>query len=532
MLVCLSVMYYTGIMINNAYMVEEIKTLACAEYYYPTTARNVTLPMGGDPMRLCAVPFVDKRTSEIMAYTDTLSSFTGFISSLLIANFVLPKVSRRTAALVAVALSVLSLVALCLVPTHYSLDPMEASVSTMHPQASQHLFEAIIVISNLLGATQTMFPIVMQVMVVDVCKDGEKASSFAKLMVGNLLGATASSICILVLFPFFGLHFSVLYHTGPCSPFLVAAAVMALTFILVAMFLPETKPSSVAVHAENEDTASPTYVDTCPTRDQITDDDDNAANVTWLKPVIDTVGLFSYVLPYKSSPDAKWDYKLSVMLIALLFGDTLMLAWSNLVVFASSHLDFGPEDVAVLLGALGASKGLFNLFGLPLVVKHIRKVVRRRIRNEMAEGEVSNVDRRERYIVETDKIVAMLSLGVDVVGWMCMGLAAKHLSVAGIGGGLGVLLFATGALPSIQALAVDLFQAQNRPSRDPIAARDAFITLFAVFQNVTSTVGPFVNNAIYTWSIDHNMSFLLFFSTSSASLVSLLLVASVGSVFK
>lgn len=539
LLVCLSVVYYAGVMVLNSFSIEEIKTLSCAEYYYPSTANREDhpRPLGGDPMRLCAVPFVDKRTSEMMSYTDTLSSFTGCIGSLLIAKYVLPKLSRRTAALTSVAISIVYLVALSMVPTHYSLDPTVSSTSSMHPTNAQYLFVAIFTFANLLGSPQNMFPILMQVMVVDVCKEDEKASSFSKILAGNLIGATVASFLLLVLFPYFGIHFSILYHTGPCSPFLVAAVLMTLTLILVAWLLPETKPSSASHQGGPSETAAllRDSTDERRDRDQGTVSDDNSkypSGLSWLRPVIDTMSLFGYLLPYRSSSDGKWDYKLSVMLIALLFGDTLTVAWSNLIVFASSHLDFGPEDVAIFLGALGGSKGLYNLFGLPLVVKHIRKIVKGRIRDEILAGETPVINKRERYVVETDRIVAMVSLAFDVLGWLCMGLAAKQLSVLSIYGSLAVLLFATGAIPSIQALALDLFQAQNRPTLDPVAERDAFITLFVVFVNVTSTIGPVINNAIYNWSIDHNMNFLLFFTVAGSSLISLLLVASVGSVFK
>jgi len=89
-------------------------------------------------------------------------------------------------------------------------------------------------------------------------------------------------------------------------------------------------------------------------------------------------------------------------------------------------------------------------------------------------------------------------------------------------------MFASGAIPSVSALSLDLFQAQDRPTDDPVAARDAFLGFLNLLVTVLLTVGPLLNNAIYTWSVDHAVPALVFFWTSCSSLISLVFVALVG----
>lgn len=89
-------------------------------------------------------------------------------------------------------------------------------------------------------------------------------------------------------------------------------------------------------------------------------------------------------------------------------------------------------------------------------------------------------------------------------------------------------MLASGAIPSVSALSLDLFLAQDRPTDDPVAARDAFLAFLNLLGTVMLTVGPLLNNVIYTWSIDHAMPALIFFWTSCSSLISLVFVALVG----
>lgn len=80
----------------------------------------------------------------------------------------------------------------------------------------------------------------------------------------------------------------------------------------------------------------------------------------------------------------------------------------------------------------------------------------------------------------------------------------------------------------MQALCVDFFLAQNRPTDDPVAARDAFIGFLNLLATVMQTTGPLINNVIYRWSIDHAVPAAIFLWTACSSLVSLLLVSSLG----
>ena len=95
-----------------------------------------------------------------------------------------------------------------------------------------------------------------------------------------------------------------------------------------------------------------------------------------------------------------------------------------------------------------------------------------------------------------------------------------------------MVLFAAGAYPAILALNVDYFLAQDRPTDDPVAARDAFVGFLDLILTLSTTFGPLVNNAIYFWSIDHAVPGLVFFWTATLSTTSLILVTSVGLFFK
>lgn len=90
------------------------------------------------------------------------------------------------------------------------------------------------------------------------------------------------------------------------------------------------------------------------------------------------------------------------------------------------------------------------------------------------------------------------------------------------------LLLASGALPAIQALCVDFFLAQNRPTDDPVAARDALVGFISLLLNVMTTVGPLVNNFLYQWSIDHSVPYLVFLWTATLSFITMLFVTLAG----
>lgn len=83
------------------------------------------------------------------------------------------------------------------------------------------------------------------------------------------------------------------------------------------------------------------------------------------------------------------------------------------------------------------------------------------------------------------------------------------------------LLVASGALPAIQALCVDFFLAQNRQTDDPLIARDVFVGFISLLMSIMQTVGPLINNAIYQWSIDHSVPYLVFLWTATVSFTTL-----------
>ncbi|PWZ00741.1 hypothetical protein BCV70DRAFT_175149 [Testicularia cyperi] len=568
-LVFISFVYYCGIALMNSFLIDLMETLACAEYYYSAHTPSSPGDASANPAKLCSVTAVEARTNQIAAYCDSFASLLSIFGAIATSQFVLPRFGRRAVAALTATISFGFLFALALIPTNYSLDPSVPSTSLVHPTTSIYLFLAIEIVGGALAAPQVSWPIVTQVTVLDVCKEDEKTASFARLAAANALGNVMAPFLLKFLFPLLNLHFDILHHAGPCSPFLVAAMFMLVAFALIITIMPETKAglSELGLHPHNVDVASGLDSETSsllqPPDDLLepslqTDEIGSSGasaqpSGTHRSPFVRALGSLSvlgYFLPYRPNDGGKADYKLCVMLVALLFGDTITLAWSNLMVFAVSHLGFGAEDVAVFLGSLGSTKGIFSLLVLPGLVLWIRGRVKARIRDELAHdcdagpgGSIDSdengqvpittlVQQRERYVVITDKIVAVFSLAADFLGWICVGLAVSAASTPGIYASLGVLVFSTGSISSIQALSVDLFLAQNRPSPDLGRERDSFVGLFTLIQNLTSMVGPFVNSAIYRWSIQRGLPALVFFWTAASSLLSLLLVASVGSLIR
>ncbi len=247
-----------------------------------------------------------------------------------------------------------------------------------------------------------------------------------------------------------------------------------------------------------------------------------------------TLSLFLYFVPYQTSPGAKKDYKLCLMLIAMIFVDTISMIWNNLLVFCSGHLRFGPQDVTTLMGFFGITKGLYLLLALPWVVATVRIAVKKRMRQELVEAPTeeltteTRVAKREEAVIYTDRIVAIGSLAFDGIGFIAMGIAASYLSTSGIYGSIFILMFASGGICSVQALSVDCFLAQDRPTEDPVAARDSFLGFLNLILTLLLTFGPLINNAIYRWSMDHGVYGLVFFYTSWQSFMSLLAVACLG----
>lgn len=453
-IVFINLIYCIGVGIMNSFFIELIQTLACAEYYYDSSSpdsRFPTLPSAGDPSDLCSVAWVDKRTSQIATYADVLASVTGCLASLVLAKKVLPRFGRRTVVIGCVTVSLMFAVGLASLPTHYSFDPAIASTSTVHPTASLYLLLASCSLAGLLGAPQVAMPILSKVMVLDTCEEDEKTADFSMAYSSNALGMAFSAKLLRLVLPPLNINFSILHHSGPFSPFWMMAGVFALALVLVLLYLPETKPNLVATnksrrsslsssHSEPDDIDGPSR-ETQPLLAARSTHPSRSRASNALRSIQDLLSPFGYLIPYKPHPEAKRDYKLPLMLCAMVFCDTISMIWSNLIVFCSTHLHFGPQDVTTLLGLIGSTKGVYTLLVLPHIVTLVRRMVKRRIREEvLAETAASmeepstetRIAKREKSIIITDRIVAIGGLLSDIIGFICMGLAASHLSTAGI----------------------------------------------------------------------------------------------------
>lgn len=445
LIVFLSTIFNIGVGVYNSFAIELLQTLACAEYYYPsdsTSSPFPTLPTAGDPLDLCSVPWVDKRTSQFSTYSSTFNSVTGCVASLVLAKGLLPRYSRRTLMVASMSVSIAFMVLLAILPTHYSFDPAVASSSSTHPTTSQYLVLLLHVVGGLLGAPQTSIILLVQVTVLDVVREDEKTSGLAQSFASITIGMALSSLLLRLVLPYFAINFSILHHSGPFSPFWMSAGVCGIALLLVILYLPETKNIAQRALASRRSSVS--------SEDSLSDGDmPEAASVSKPRRSVlsaalhlfkDSFGLFGYLLPYKSHPEAKTDYKLPLMLIAVIFCDTITVIWSNLVVFCSTHLRFGPQEVTTLLGVLGATKGLYTLFALPQIVKTVRRVVKRRVREDLLQASVEDltsdfrIAKREESVIYTDRLIAMASLTCDFIGFITMGIAASHLSAAGIYG--------------------------------------------------------------------------------------------------
>ncbi|SJX60432.1 uncharacterized protein SRS1_11736 [Sporisorium reilianum f. sp. reilianum] len=547
LIVGLSTLYNVGMGVSHSYITELVQTLACAEYYYSPSSDGTTLPTlpsTDDPFVWCSVAPVDKRTSQVGTYLDTFSSLTSCIASLVLAKVVFPRASRRAIGIVLPLLAIIFAAFTALIPTHYSFDAAVPSTSTLHPTTCINLLLGIYIVAGLLGVPQTAPLLLSQVMVLDVCKEDEKTSAFAYVYSTMTLGMAFWSVISRLVLPLFGLDFSVLRHTGPFSPFWMVVIGHLITTVLTILFLPETKlkPSArlrsrtSSFSSDNDELmADGRNAEAQQATRSSTSEPRSWAAAIW-ETVKDTLGLFGYLIPYKASPDAKRDHKLPLMLCAAITGDTITMVWGNLIVFCSTHLRFGPKEVATLLGVIGAGRSLFSILALPFIVKAVRRVVASRMRQELRETSIEQVStetrlvKREESVVRTDRLIASGSLVWDMMGFIAMSVAAARLSGTGIYASCTFLLAASGALPAIQALCVDFFLAQNRPTDDPVAARDAFVSFVSLLLSVMTTVGPLINNALYQWSIDHSVSYLVFLWTASLSFTTLVFVTLAGLV--
>nr|CDI51329.1 hypothetical protein BN887_03375 [Melanopsichium pennsylvanicum 4] len=240
----------------------------------------------------------------------------------------------------------------------------------MHPTTALWLVIVLFTVAGLVGAPQTAVSLLSQVMVLDVCREDEKTSAFAQVYACTTLGMAISSLLLRLVFSYLDLNFSTLHHTAPLSPYWVVSTVFAITLLLMVLFLPEIK--SVATLDTGSRRSSISSVNsrevldrTCSEARQIA-----AASKGEPRPPVaavrqslkGVVALFGYLLPYQSYPGTKKDYKLPLMLGVIIFADTLSMICGNLIVFCSTHLLFGPQQVTTLIGILGATKGLFGLF--------------------------------------------------------------------------------------------------------------------------------------------------------------------------
>lgn len=326
LIVGISIVYNIGIGIFNSYIIEFIQTLACAEYYYPSADSTFpTLPSTGNPQDLCSVPWVDKRTSELTTYTDVTSGMTSCIVSLLLAKGILPRYGRRFLSIVSVIITIIFAVLMALIPTHYSFNPAIPSASTTHPTTASILFLVLYTGANLLGSPQLTMVLLTQVMVLDVVREDEKTAGLSRTFATTTLGMAASSFLIRVVLPAFGLQFSFLRHEGPFSPFWIFAGTMTITLVLIVLFLSETKTMaaanarlrtmSVSSYDSHDDSGAHPAT-------PILDSGKSSLSTAW-QDLKNTLGMFGYFLPYEPAPGARKDYKLPLILGAVIFSDAI-----------------------------------------------------------------------------------------------------------------------------------------------------------------------------------------------------------------
>lgn len=196
---------------------------------------------------------------------------------------------------------------------------------------------------------------------------------------------------------------------------------------------------------------------------------------------------------------------LTKMLVASMMTSEIHVATNVYAVYVQSRFNFKAKDLSLLSGSVGLMSWFFLMFLFPPIVACVRK---RRLATPLGLPDS-----------DSDRILALGSLAMDVISWTLALVAGLWRSVAGMALGLVAFSLSSSASSTIVALATAFLPVT--------ASNDDLVALLYTCDSVMRTLGPIFTANIYRIGLHLHFPELVFVLTALLSLLTMGLITTV-----
>lgn len=548
-----------------------LRAYTCAYHYstHPDLLPDHPRPhLPHDRDRPCAVKGVESKVGVLVAAA-TMLSFVLSSFSMLFYGPRLSKWGRKPMLIISLMSNIINYAPFVVLPLGYPFGdiPSELLVS---PAAAMGL---ILLSSCLVGLTgfAGLFLCVLRVMIVDVAPPTRRTVTLNWLISATLLGgffgpllaawaldtsvrprtphAPGSTAVLgwlttlsLDTHPLPAIPGETRHHSKHGNPAALVACcwVFLLAILWSLVMMPETSPETAAARGEASTGRSlGQYAD-----DQSRPDIVHAGDAmsTALFRTSKILGPLSLYLP-QTATDGSKDYRLTWLALAGMFSNIGTNALQYIAIFAGYKFDFTPDAIGLLLGLIGATRAIWLIFAIPLVVVLLERNVKKppeiseltkqqledlaRIglkssttgpvgsTSEAQNGRLQHFDSPVSLIrsvvlwrTAMDVAIGKLSYAADIVGYLVVFLSAGLSNAAAMIVGTLFLSFGAGAGPAVASAAIAIIQDMKQlqhPSLDAslhASPTDDWLAALSISDNIVNGFSPILLSLVYSLTIE------------------------------
>ena len=596
-----------------------LRSFTCAYTYskHPEllpTEPHPKLPHDRD--RPCAISGVESKVGLVVAIA-TMLTFAVSSISMLFYGPRLSKWGRKPMLIISLCSHVLQFLPFALLPLGYPYGDIPSQLS-ISPAGSMFVLLICSFVSGLTGFA-ALFLCTMRVMVVDVVSPTRRTVSLNWLISATLVGGFFGP-----LLAAWALQTSVKPRKRPPLPHLYGEAFasfelpsdpsaplplpdapqfrskhgnpaalvaccwvffVAISFTL--LLVPETRPATHLEAAPHPSPSSNAHAAEARGEFSSNEDAEHAVHSASVSPsrlrAFKVLGPLSIYLP-QVTQDGRSDYRLTLLALAGAFSSIGTSALQYVAIFAGYKFDFTPDAIGVLLGLIGASRAVWLILCIPLLVLFFERSIRKpsliaQLSKEELEAlaktglqdpdlkQADSCDNQEPdthglahrtehdahheggprateastetiraavlWRTKIDVAIAKVSYAADVVGYLVVLLSASFSSAAAMISGTLFLSFGAGAGPAVASAAIAVIQDMKRsghPTLDPTIypnPTDAWLAALSISDNIVNGVSPVLMSLVYSLTIETALPSTCFLIPTVGYVISFALLAMV-----
>lgn len=455
-----------------ASIVDLIRGLSCQEHYraYPSASPDQQLD--------CSLIDIEARTSTIFSYMLSINSLFSCLSALSLAPWLLRRLGRRGTMLIAVLTPALELIVIASIPNRFSPSPPSANSAWLEssPTTSLRMLLAETLVFGIIGCPDALLDIVSAAIVLDNVPVDLRSTWLARLKSTRFLGMLMATITLQAL--------SVDIRSDMVAdkrPILIGASI---SFLAPLWSLLTLAAQPVPVPHPQQRVA-----------EELMETGEGSGLGTRLKQALKPLRL---LWPTNATTQPKRDWRLVKLLIAATLCSQISLSTNTALIYLQFRFKLHARDLSLALGLVGCVNWVFLVLIFPRLARLARSTY----------GDSALADR----------LLAILSLLLDVLSWVVVIVGGKFYSLSAISVAAFIYVFAAGNASLITSLASLML-----PRGVSVDEMMAALTSMA---NVMSTIGPILNTNVYQLGLNAGFSELVFALTAFVSLVAATLVAS------